>query len=124
MTDFQIDKNNLMTLMRGARARWKIENETFNTRKNPGDHCEHHCGHGHQHLSTVLMPRMMLALLIDQIQQRTCRLFQSAVKAADGKTRCWCLLRSFFDICLIPDWETLYRALIRQPAIPLVCDTS
>ena len=124
VTDFQIDKNNLMTLMRGARARWKIENETFNTRKNPGDHFEHHCGHGHQPLSTVLMPRMILALLIDQIQQRTCRLFQSAVKAADGKTRCWRLLRSFFDICLIPDGETLYRALIRQPAIPLVCDTS
>ena len=67
---------------------------------------------------------MMLALLIDPIQQRTGRLFQSAVKAADGKTRFWRLLRSFFDICLIPDWETLYRALIRQPAIPLVCDTS
>ena len=124
VTDFQIDKNNLMTLMRGARARWKIENETFNTLKNQGYHCEHNFGHGNQHLSTVLMHLMMLAFLIDQIQQRTCRLFQSAVKAADGKTRFWRLLRSFFDICLIPDWETLYRALIRQPAIPLVCDTS
>ena len=45
-----------MTLMRGARARWKIENETFNTLKNQGYHFEHNFGHGHQHLSTVLMP--------------------------------------------------------------------
>jgi hypothetical protein len=70
------------------------------------------------------MHLMMLAFLIDQIQQRCCRLFQSAVKAADGKTRFWRLLRSFFDICLIPDWETLYRSIIHPPAIPLVCDTS
>ena len=67
-----------MTLMRGARARWKIENETFNTLKNQGYHFEHNFGHGHQHLSTVLMHLMMLAFLIDQIQQRCCRLFQAA----------------------------------------------
>jgi len=34
VTDFPIDPTNLMTLMRGGRARWKIENETFNTLKN------------------------------------------------------------------------------------------
>ena len=124
VTDFRSDETNLMTLMRGARARWKIENETFNTLKNQGYHFEHNFGHGHHNLTTVLMHLMMLAFLIDQIQQRSCRLFQSAVKAADGKTRFWRLLRRFFDLCLIPDWETLYRAIIRQPAIPLVCNTS
>jgi hypothetical protein len=124
VTDFRIDPTNLMTLMRGARARWKIENETFNTLKNQGYHFEHNFGHGNQNLTTVLMHLMMLAFLIDQIQQRGCRLFQTAVTAAQGKTRFWRLLRSFFDICLIPDWETLYRSIIRQPTIPLVCDTS
>ena len=124
VTDFRIDPTNLMTLMRGARARWKIENETFNTLKNQGYHFEHNFGHGNQHLSTVLMHLMMLAFLIDQIQQRSCRLFQSAVKAAEGKTRFWRLLRSFFDICLIPDWETLYRAIITPPSLPLGADTS
>jgi hypothetical protein len=28
-------------MVRGARARWKIENETFNTLKNQGYHIEH-----------------------------------------------------------------------------------
>ena len=32
--------------MRGGRARWKIENETFNTLKNQGYHFEHNYGHG------------------------------------------------------------------------------
>jgi hypothetical protein len=41
VTDIPVEPNNLMTLMRGARARWKIENETFNTLKNQGYHFEH-----------------------------------------------------------------------------------
>ena len=70
VTDIPINEDNLMPLMRGARARWKIENETFNTLKNQGYHFEHNFGHGNQHLSTVLMHLMMLAFLIDQIQQQ------------------------------------------------------
>ena len=34
VTDIPITHDNLMLLMRGARARWKVENETFNTLKN------------------------------------------------------------------------------------------
>lgn len=76
VTDIPITSENLMTLMRGARARWKIENETFNTLKNQGYHFEHHFGHGYKHLATVFAYLMMLAFLIDQIQQHCCTLFQ------------------------------------------------
>jgi hypothetical protein len=62
---------------------------------------------------------MMLAFLIDQIQQHGCRLFQAALPAAQGKTRLWRKLRSRFDLCLIPDWETLYRSIIQPPLLPL-----
>ena len=124
VTDIPIHENNLMTLMRGARARWKIENETFNTLKNQGYHFEHNFGHGNNHLSTVLMHLMMLAFLIDQIQQHGCRLFQAALTAARGKARLWRKLRSRFDLCLIPDWETLYRSIIQPPLLPLPHDTS
>jgi len=124
VTDFPIDETHLMTLMRGARARWKIENETFNTLKNPGDHFEHNFGHGHQNLSTVLRHRMMRAFLIDPIPPHCGRRFQTAVTAAQGKSRFGRLLRARFDLCQIPDWETLYRSIIRPPPMPRVCDTS
>lgn len=65
VTDIPITPDNLMALMRGARARWKIENETFNTLKNQGYHFEHNFGHGYQHLATVFAYLMMLAFLID-----------------------------------------------------------
>jgi hypothetical protein len=105
-------------------ARWNIENETFNTLKNQGYHCEHNFGHGNQYLSTVLMHLMMLAFLIDQIQQCCCRLFQAALTAARSKTRLWRKLRNRFDLCLIPNWEVLYQSIIQPPRLPLPHDTS
>ena len=124
VTALPVNDSNLMTLMRGARARWKIENETFNTLKNPGYHGEHHCGHGHQHLSIVLMHLMILAFLSDQIQQRCCRLFQAAWTAAKSQTRLWRKLRNRFALCLIPGWEALYRSIIDPPRLPVPHDTS
>ena len=41
ITDFLLTRDNVWDLMRGGRARRKIENETFNTLKNQGDHLEH-----------------------------------------------------------------------------------
>src|SRR5438132_3551967 len=50
VTDLRVSKRNVYKLMRGGRARWKIENETFNTLKNQGYHFEHNYGHGEQNL--------------------------------------------------------------------------
>ena len=85
--------------------------KTFNTLKNQGDHFEHNDGHGNRHLATVLAHLMMLAFLIDPIQQRCCGLFQHALEQALDKIRFWRRLRSLFDSFLIPNWEALYRGV-------------
>ena len=41
VTDLRVTKDNIYKLMRGGRARWKIDNETFNTLKNQGDNFDH-----------------------------------------------------------------------------------
>jgi hypothetical protein len=64
--------------MRGGRARWKIENETFSTLKDQGYTFEHNYGHGQQNLSVVFAMVMMLAFLVDQTQQ-LCRALCQAV---------------------------------------------
>jgi len=66
VTDLRVSTRNVYKLMRGGRARWKIENETFNTLKNQGYNFEHNYGHGEQHLSVVFAMLMMLAFLVDQ----------------------------------------------------------
>src|SRR3989338_7878996 len=81
-----VTMNNIYQLSRGGRARWKIENETFNTLKNQGYQFEHNFGHGYKHLSHVFGLLMFLAFLIDQIQQKCCGLFGSALKKMKRKT--------------------------------------
>jgi hypothetical protein len=53
VTDLRVNKGTVYQLMRGGRARWRIDNETCNTLKNQGDHFEHNFGHGYQPLSVV-----------------------------------------------------------------------
>lgn len=111
VTNFFITEANLMNLMRAGRARWKIENETFNTLKNQGYHFEHNFGHGKEHLSNVMANLMLLAFFIDQIQIACSPIFQQALKKAKSKVRLWQKLRAIWDCFLIPDWETYYRGV-------------
>lgn len=80
VTDYEINDKNIMQIMRGGRARWKIENETFNTLKNQGYEFEHNFGHGNKNLSTVFGYLMFLSFLFDQISQLGCKSFQAALK--------------------------------------------
>ena len=43
-----------MKVMRGGRAKWKVENETFNTLKNLGYSLEHNYGHGKENFQLCL----------------------------------------------------------------------
>ena len=85
VTDLSIDDANVMALMRAARARWRIENETFNTLKNQGYCFEHNFGHGKMHLATVFAYLMMLAFLIDPVPAALLRPVPE--RAAQGRTR-------------------------------------
>lgn len=61
VTDLPITDYNIFDLMLAARARWRIENETFNTLKNQGYNLGHNYGLGNQNLSAVFTILMMLA---------------------------------------------------------------
>ena len=111
ITDFSIDCHNAYTLMRGGRARWKIENETFNTLKNQGYHFEHNFGHGKQYLSVVFATLMMLAFAIDQAQQLACQLFQAAWKKTGSKRLLWERMRSRFYELPVDSMSDIWRAI-------------
>lgn len=111
ITDFTINKQNAYDLMRGGRARWKIENETFNTLKNQGYHFEHNFGHGKNNLSVTFATLMMLAFTIDQTQQLACQLFQAAWAKVGSKRRLWERMRSIFYELPITSMTDIWRAI-------------
>jgi hypothetical protein len=113
--------------MRGGRARWKIENETFNTLKTQGYELEHHYGHGQQPLATVfaLLRYRSMAFLVDQAQELGCRLFQAARARFHSRTSLWERLRALFTGFYIADWKTLWEAIATGHApTALAPDTS
>jgi hypothetical protein len=122
VTDLRVSKRNVFHLMRGGRARWKIENETFNTLKNQGYHFEHNYGHGEQHLSVVFAMLMMLAFLVDQTQQLCCALFQAVWAKLGSKRLLWERMRALFYDYALTSMRQLFEALLYgfQKASPLV----
>jgi hypothetical protein len=78
VTKLLITEANALQIMRAARARWRIENETFNTLKNQGYNFSHNYGHGYENLCSVMTMLMLLAFLIDQVQQLCCKAYQKA----------------------------------------------
>ena len=103
----------MRAIMRGGRARWKVENETFNTLKNQGYHFEHNFGHGEKQLSVVFASLMMLAFLVDQVQQLGCRLFR-LVRAKLGSNRLlWDRMRAVFYAFQLSSMRELLEALYR-----------
>jgi len=109
ITNLPLQQRTVERVMRAGRSRWKIENETFNTLKNQGYHFEHNYGHGQQHLATVLALLMLLAFLVDQIQQRCCGLFRRLWRGLGTKAKLWEMLRSVFRVLTFPSMESLFR---------------
>jgi hypothetical protein len=112
VTDLRVSQRNVFHLMRGGRARWKIENETFNTLKNQGYHFEHTYGHGEQHLSVVFAMLMMLAFLVDQAQQLCCTLFQAVWATLGSKRLLWERMRALFYDYTLMSMRPLFEALL------------
>jgi Transposase DDE domain len=112
VTDLRVNKGTVYQLMRGGRARWRIENETFNTLKNQGYHFEHNYGHGYHHLSVVFAVLMMLAFGIDQVQQLCCPLFQAVWAKLGSKRRLWERMRALFYDYALASMRHLFEALL------------
>jgi hypothetical protein len=112
VTDLRVNKRNVFRLMRGGRARWKIENETFNTLKNQGYNFEHNYGHGEQNLSVVFALLMMLAFLVDQTPQLCCALFQAVWAKLGSKRRLWERMRALFYDYALESMRHLLEALL------------
>jgi len=120
ITDFELNRDTVEPIMRGGRARWKIENETFNTLKNQGYYLEHNYGHGQKFLATVFGKLTFLAFFVDQLQELGCALFRKAVRSRRTKISFWERLRALVTVYCILTWEDLWNSIIQKRPVNLV----
>ena len=118
VTDIVIGRDNVVDLVRGGRARWKIENETFNTLKNQGYHIEHNFGHGRQNLSMIFFTLNLLAFYVHQILDLTDLLYQSVrYKKFTSRKEFWNQLRCTFRILVFRNFEHMLAYILDPPQI-------
>jgi hypothetical protein len=112
VTDITITKDNIIQLVKGGRARWKIENEAFNTLKNQGYHLEHNFGHGEKYLSYNLLLFNFLAFFMHQIFELSNRLYQKCRSKFTSRKDYWNQLRYTIRILIFPSFESLLKFII------------
>jgi hypothetical protein len=108
VTDFEVTAENVIELVKAGRARWKIENETFNTLKNQGYHIEHNYGHGKQNLSYNFFLLNLLAFFFHQILELSDRLYQTCrAEKFTSRREFWNQLRCTIRILVFENWEQI-----------------
>jgi hypothetical protein len=80
--------------------------------QNLGYNLEHNYGHGEKHLSTVFATLMMLAFLVDQMQEHVCALFKAARNTFYSRRALWEEMRALFRCFFIKSWAQLWLAII------------
>lgn len=115
VTDIIISEKNAKLIMQGGRARWKIENETFNTLKNQGYNFEHNFGHGYKGLSNLFAGLMLLAFYIDQVLEAMNLEVALILKKCGSRYNCYEKIRSKFCDFMISSFERLYEVMIIGP---------
>jgi len=107
VTDLEILEEEIKTLVRTARCRWKNENEMFNAMKNQGYYMEHNYGHGQENLAFNFYLLTLLAFLFHQIFELTDKQYKACRKKFGSKRHLWETLRAYIKIIVFGTWDAL-----------------
>ena len=112
MTNHPITVVNVANVVLAGRTRWKIENENNNTLKTKGYHLEHNFGHGHQHLSNVLICLNLLAFLVHTVQEILTPAYQQLRQALGARQTFFDDLRALTRYIIFESWEALFLFML------------
>jgi hypothetical protein len=111
ITDLEVGPDTVVDLAACGRARWKIENESFNVLKNNGYHLEHNFGHGKANLSAVFVSLNLLAFAFHTVCDFAEDLWRRAMKKMGTRSRFFENLRSITTFLIFPTRDDLLATL-------------
>ena len=101
-----------------ARARWKIENESFNVLKNNGYCLEHNFGHGHDRLAMLFAAMNLLAFAFHTVCDILETSWQAARTAKGSRTRFFMHIKTVTAYLVFPNWDAFLQTLINSKPPP------
>ena len=118
VTDLTVTAETVADIVACGRARWKIENETFNVLKNNGYHLEHNFGHGKKTLANVFVTLNLLAFAFHTVAQLCVQAWRDAMIARGARYCFFEHLRTITAYIVFNDWDHLLNAIIDPKAQP------
>ena len=119
VTDLPVTADTVAELAACGRARWKIENETFNVLKTNGYNLEHNFGHGKQTLASIFLTLNLLAFAFHTAAYLAVLTWREAVAACGATYRFFENLRTITAYVVFQDWPHLLQSIadaaIRPP---------
>jgi hypothetical protein len=119
VTSLPLTRENVVEVSACARARWKIENESFNVLKNNGYNLAHNFGHGKKYLARTFAAMNLLAFAFhtacDCLETR----WQQAREAVGARARFFQDLHTITGYVLFPSWHSLIDTVVSGKAPPI-----
>jgi hypothetical protein len=118
ITDLPVTAGTVAELAACGRARWKIENETFNVLKTNGYNLEHNFGHGKETLAAVLVTLNLLAFAFHTAARLAVLAWREAVIARGATYRFFEHLRTVTAYVVFETWDHLLRSIAAAAVRP------
>jgi hypothetical protein len=118
VTSLPVTRETVAQIADCARARWKIENESFNVLKNNGYHLEHNFGHGKENLAMMFAAMNLLAFAVHTVCDLIEDLWIKARTEKRARKRLFEHIRTITAYLVFPDWKTLMQTLIDSKPPP------
>ena len=119
VTDLPVSRETVAELAACGRARWKIENETFNVLKTGGYHLEHNFGHGKETLASLLVALNLLAFAMHNACDLVEAQWQQARERLKARSRLFEHIRTVTAYHLFLSWHSLLRTILTGVPPPL-----
>lgn len=112
VTDLDVTPQNVAEVAACGRARWKIENETFNVLKTNGYNLEHNFGHGRESLASVLVTFNLLAFAAHTACDLIDAAWRRARQTLGARKRLFEHMRTLTAYMVFPSWTSLMNTLV------------
>lgn len=117
VTNLEVREDNVVQLVKVARARWKVENEGFNVLKNQGYELEHCYGHGEEYLLFNFFQLTLLAHLYHQAHELGDKQYQELREKKETNKNFWDSIRAAIRSILFLKWEDVIKYLLNPPEV-------
>ncbi len=119
VTSLPITAENVVEIAACARARWKIENESFNVLKNNGYNLAHNFGHGKKYLARMFAAINLLAFAFHTACDCLETLWQQARQVVGTRKHFFQDLHVATAYVLFPSWHSFMKTVGAGKAPPI-----